>query len=269
MSKTSINLLIRILTAVTFAAMVTVNALANILPINGVNTGQVSDSYPNLFAPAGVTFSIWGLIYLLLAVYTVYQLIRLKSSKPESKTELLNKTGFYFSVSSAANIIWIFSWHHYIIPLTMLLMIVILICLIIIMREINKAQLSGKEKLLIRLPFSVYFGWITVATIANATTLLVDLGWNRFGISEQIWTVLIIIVGTIIAAVTAIKNGDIAYGFVPVWAYIGIIIKHVSKDGFAGQYLGVIITAYICISLLFVVIAYTIVTEKHKTKKEL
>lgn len=269
MSKTGINMLIRIVTVVMFAAMVTVNALANILPINGVNTGQVSDSYPNLFAPAGVTFSIWGLIYLLLAVYTVYQLIQLKSGKPESKTELLNKTGIYFSVSSAANIIWIFSWHNYLIPLTMLLMIVILICLIMIMREINKEQLSTKEKFFIRLPFSVYFGWITVAAIANAATLLVDLGWNRFGISEQIWTVLIIIIGAIIAGITTVRNGDIAYGFVPVWAYIGIIIKHISKDGFAAKYIGIIVTAYICISLLFAVIAYTIVTEKHKAKKAL
>ncbi len=264
MSKTGINMLIRILTAVTFAAMVTVNALANILPINGVNTGQVSDSYPNLYAPAGVTFSIWGLIYLLLAVYTVYQLIQLKSGKPESKTELLNKIGIYFSVSSAANIIWIFSWHHYLIPLTMLLMIVILICLIMIMQEINKEKISSKEKLLIRLPFSVYFGWITVATIANMTTLLVDLGWNRFGISEQIWTILIIIVGAVIAGITTIKNGDIAYGFVPVWAYIGIIIKHVSEDGFAGQYIGIIITAYICIAIIFTVIAYVLLNEKRK-----
>lgn len=264
MSKTNINMLIRILTAVTFATMVIVNALANILPINGVNTGQVSDSYPNLFAPAGFTFSIWGLIYLLLAVYTVYQLIQLKSGKPESKTELFYKIGIYFSVSSAANIIWIFSWHHYLIPLTMLLMIVILICLIKIMQEIKKEPLSSKEKLIIRLPFSVYFGWITVATIANATTLLVDLGWNRFGLSEQVWMILMVITGAVIAGVTTVRNGDIAYGFVPVWAYIGIIIKHVSKDGFAGQYIGVIITAYICISLLFTVIAYTIVTEKHK-----
>lgn len=231
----------------TFLLMVTVNALANILPINGQGTGQVSDFYPNLFAPAGITFIIWGLIYLLLAGFTLYVLGLFRDSN--AKAELLNKIGILFSVSSLANALWIFSWHYHHIGLSVLLMIVILVCLIIINRNMRGEILTTKEKLIIRLPFSVYFGWITVATIANITTFLVSINWNGFGISEMIWAIIIIIVGMMIGLATMIKNRDIAYGIVLIWAYIGILIKHTSQDGFSGQYPAIIITVIICILL--------------------
>src|SRR5690606_13691070 len=111
-------------------------------------------------------------------------------------------------------------WHYKIIPLSMLLMLVILICLALITIRINKEKLTTNEKIFIRLPFSVYFGWITVATIANATTLLVDkLGSpvNLLGISEVVWTVAILLVGLLIGVITTLKYRDIAYGLVIVW----------------------------------------------------
>lgn len=258
------GLFLKIVTALTFIAMVVVNALANILPINGIGTGAVSDSYPNLFAPAGLTFAIWGLIYLLLAGYTLYHVGLFQGDKSAVKSVLLCKIGTAFSLSSLANTAWIFSWHYKIIPLSMLLMIVILACLIYIAQTVKKETLSFREKLFIRLPFFVYFGWITVATIANATALLVDVKWDRFGLSEPVWTVIILVVGMLIGVSAIIENKSIAYGLVLVWAYAGILIKHVGTKGFAGEYRQVVITVIVCLALFAAALAYAAIQKMRK-----
>ena len=260
---------ISIIVLITYLAMVTVNGLANALPINGMITGAISDSYPNLFAPTGITFIIWGVIYLLLAAHTLYQLGLFHKKGEEVKTALLKEVGTLFAISSVANFAWIFSWHYKIIPLSMLLMLVILICLALITIRINKEKLTTNEKIFIRLPFSVYFGWITVATIANATTLLVDkLGSpvNLLGISEVVWTVAILLVGLVIAVITTLKYRDIAYGLVIVWAYLGILIKHLTAkplpDGFNSQYPAVIATVIVSLVVLVVTLVYTQLKSK-------
>jgi len=253
------------MTAATFLIMIAVNAMANILPINGVSTGQVSDAYQNLFAPAGLTFSIWGLIYLLLAGYTLYHVGLFQGGEGAESRGLLRKTGILFSISSLANAAWIFSWHYDFIPLTMLLMVVILVCLILINQAVGSARLSVREKILVRLPFSVYFGWITVATIANATVLLVSLDWKGFGLSEQTWAIIIIAIGMLIGAATAIRNRDIAYGLVIIWAYAGIYIKHTSESGFSGQYPIVIYTVVVCIAALLAALVYIMFSGGRRT----
>jgi hypothetical protein len=255
---------IKITVVVTYAVMIIMNALANILPINGMDTGAISDAYPNLFAPAGITFSIWGLIYFLLALYVLYQLGVLKSGTREGNSNLLNRIGVLFSISSIANALWILAWHYQQLLLSLALMIVILVSLIAINLITRKAVLSGRERLFIRLPFSVYFGWITVATIANVTTLLVDIGWNGFGISESIWTIVILAVGATIGIATMFSFRDMAYGLVLIWAYGGILYKHISPDGFDQAYIFVIIAAAICISLFVMAEGYLFFSTKKK-----
>ncbi len=257
--KTSCTV-VKIITLITFLAMVVVNALSALLPINGITPGEVSDAYPNLFAPAGLTFSIWSLIYVLLAIYTVYQLV----SKKAPQT-LICKLGILFSLSSAANILWIFAWHYQIIPLSMALMLIILVFLIWILQVVTPHELTAKEKFFIKLPFAVYLGWITVATIANATVLLVSLGWDGFGLPEQTWTVLVLAVGAVIGILAGLRFKSIAYLLVFIWAYTGIIIKHVSASGFDGQYPSVIIAAAVCLAL-FVAAAVFVGLKSGKQK---
>ncbi len=267
--KKSNPLSTKILVVVTFAAMLTANALANILPINGKSTGEVSDSYANLFAPAGVTFSIWGLIYLLLGAYTIFQLDFYKVRERSESGELLGKIGLVFAISSIANTGWIFAWHYDMILLSMGLMIIILFSLIWINREIRKVSLTDKEYLFIRLPFSIYFGWITVATIANATVYLVSIGWNGFGLDPVWWTVIILIVGILIGILTMFSNKDMPYGFVLIWAYVGIFIKHTSEAGFNGQYQAVINTVLACLALLLAAEAYVFFSRKDQLLKRM
>lgn len=250
MKTTKKGIVVQVVTLITFLTMIVVNVLANLLPINGVRTNATSDSYPNLFAPAGFTFSIWAVIYILLALYTLYQLGLFRQEKSLVSTGLLQKVGILFSISSLINAAWIFAWHYDQIPLSMLLMVMLLACLILITQTIKKESLSRKEAFLIKLPFSLYFGWITVATVANATVLLVSLGWDGFGISAPVWAITILIVAALIGIVTMLRNKDIAYGVVFVWAYFGILMKHILSSGFAGQYPAVIATIIACLVLL-------------------
>ena len=260
--KTNKILKIKILAMLFFIGMVVVNALANILPINGINTGAVSNSYPNLFAPAGMTFSIWGVIYLLLLFYTVYQFLYPGDvENKERRDKIFGYVGSYFIISSMANILWIFSWHYKLIPLTVLFIITILLSLIKVVKYLDKQELSSKEKFYIKLPFSIYFGWITVATIANIAVLLVSIGWSGWGISPEIWTVIVLLVSAVIGLLRLIKDRDIAYGLVFIWAYFGIYLKHLTV--FSSQYKGVITSLLIYIVLFTLAEGY-ILTRKNK-----
>ena len=238
--KNTIN---KILAGVAYVAMVVVNTLANTLPINNRSTGDISDAYPNIFAPAGPAFSIWGLIYLLLGGFVLYQFV-----KKDQKTEnLVKKINPLFIATSLANISWIFAWHYDYIGLSVVVMATLLFLLIKIADIIRMEQFSSLKKLFIWAPFSVYFGWITVATIANITVLLVSVGWDRFGIADSVWMSIILLIGALIGILRMNKDSNIAYGMVPIWAYSWILFKHLSTSGFDGQYPSVIATVIACL----------------------
>ncbi len=256
------SLIIKIFVAISFVAMVTVNALANILPINNRATGEISDMYSNLFAPAGLTFSIWGLIYLLLGLYVLYQFGLWQSKKGEKK-DLLDKIGLYFIFSSLANIMWIFTWHYDYIGLSVLFITTILVLLIKVADLLRKERFSNKEKFFLVLPFSIYFGWITVATIANIATFLVSINWTGWGLSNEIWTVIILIIGTIIGIIRMFYDKNIPYGLVFIWAYLGILIKHTSINGWNNEYLLVIITTVLAI-LAFIISELILIVKNKK-----
>jgi hypothetical protein len=235
---------VKALVVITYLAMIVTNYLANALPLNGRSTGDVSEAYPSLFTPAGITFSIWGVIYLLLGAHVLYQL-GLFRDQPESadQTALLNRIGVLFSVSSLANTVWVFAWHFDLIPLSAVLIVTILVCLALIVTTLRKANLTGRQRWLIGVPFSVYFGWITVAVVANITVLLVSLRWDGFGLSDSSWAAAMVLVAMGIGTLTMIRNRDVAYGLVLIWAYSGILLRQISTDGFNGRYRDIIAAA--------------------------
>ncbi|MBN2878439.1 MAG: tryptophan-rich sensory protein [Clostridia bacterium] len=241
--------LLYIVNAVTFAAMVAVNALANILPINNIGTGTVSDSYPNLFAPAGITFSIWGVIYLLLLLFVLYSFGAFKGKGGHS-TDAVHRIKMCFALSSVANTAWIFAWHYQKIGISLILMLAIFASLTLAYVRINSKALTKKERAFVRVPFSVYYGWITIALIANVTTYLVSIGWNGFSIAQPIWMIAVVIVGLLITGTVIIKFKDVSYALVAIWAYVGILIKHTSASGFGGAYTGVIIAVSAALAAL-------------------
>ena len=234
--------------------VILVNFLANYLPINGYNTGELSDLYPNLFVPAGITFSIWGLIYLVLGIFIVFQFIPM-SDNEKTKNMIIEKIGYLFFFSSIANIGWILSWHYLYVLLSLLVMISLLLILIKIYNnlEIGIKKYNKKIYSIFIMPFSIYLGWITVATIANVTAFLVNINWNGFGLSDIFWTIAVIIVGLIITLYILLKRKDIAYSLVITWSYFGIIIKRYFQD--PDPIMIIVYTASISIVLIFISIA--------------
>ncbi|UCG00068.1 MAG: tryptophan-rich sensory protein [Spirochaetaceae bacterium] len=228
MTKPTTLWILKSLNLLAFLATIAVNAMANALPINGKTTGELSDLYPNLFVPAGLTFSIWGVIYLLLAIFAVYQI----AAPSRNTTEFLQRIGPLFILASAANIGWIFLWHYQRVSASLIVMLVLLASLLAIYLRlgIGARTISWRERLLVQLPFSVYLGWITVATIANATAVLVHIGWNRFGASEVMWTVVVLIVATLITIAVLFTRNDLFYALVILWAFLGILIKRLAVD---------------------------------------
>lgn len=204
-------------------ATILINGLANALPLNGLQTGEISDRFDVYFVPAGYVFAIWGLIYLALIAYAGYQALPSQRNHPK-----LQAIAYLFVGSSVANIIWLFLWHYEVFPLTIFAMLGVLVCLIAIYLklDIGRAKVSAAEKWFVHVPFSIYLGWITVATVANATSLLDYLNWNGWGISPQVWAVIMLAVATIIAGLMSFTRGDVAYSLVLMWAFAGIAVKH-------------------------------------------
>lgn len=270
MGKTGSKRLSAIMATLFFFVMVTVNGLANALPLNGVNTGQLSDEIPNLFVPAGITFAIWGLIYILLLGFVITGLI-VAFGKKENNIWTATDS-WVFSINAVLNTAWIFAWHWRMISLSLVLMLGILATLIFLlesgfktteMNKIQKADLGLGEKVrdfFLWQPILVYLGWICVATIANVTALLVTLGWNGFGISDLWWTVAVIIVGTILGIYLVLKRGAVASGLVVIWAYAGIFIKRRAVDPSATM--PIIIAATVGSIVVLAVILYRVAKRK-------
>lgn len=234
-----------LLSILAFTGMVAVNGLASALPLNGVNTGQLSDELPNLFVPAGIIFSIWGLIYLLLAGYVAAAAREAFRSVSGGRRAWTGRDGVLFIMNAAANSAWILAWHWRLVGTSLVIMLVILGTLVALERDSERKLGSGgilekgtgKEPGSIRLrrfllivPLRVYLGWICVATIANVTALLVKTRWDGFGLDPRIWTVAVILAGLTVALGFSIWKRQIAAPLVVVWAYAGIVLKRVSTD---------------------------------------
>lgn len=245
MPQTTRRLPLRIANLLAFLGTVVVNALAVTIPLNGRSTGELSDAYPNLFVPAGLTFSIWGIIYLLLGIYAVFQLV---AHRP-----FVDRIGWIFAISSVANMGWIVAWHYEQVLPSFLIMLVLLASLIAIYLRlfIGRTAGSAKEKWLVHVCFSVYLGWITVATVANATALLVNAGWGRLGLSEAFWAVFVIGAATLVTLLVLLRRGDLFHALVVLWAFLGIILKRSAVGDPASRI--VVTAAAVCMGLIVVV----------------
>lgn len=199
-----------------------INILANALPLNGKNTGAISDQFKVYFVPAGYVFAIWGVIYIGWIAFTAYQALPSQRDNPR-----LKRIGYWYALSGIANAAWLFFWHYEQFTLSLITMLVLLGSLIVIYvrLDIGRAVVSGAERWAVDVPFSVYLGWITVATIANATSLLEYLKWDGWGIAPQVWAAIMLGAASVIAVIMSLTRRDAAYLLVLVWSFIGIAVK--------------------------------------------
>jgi hypothetical protein len=242
-----------------------INMLASSGFINNTTTGQLSDNLPNLFVPAGITFSIWGIIYLLLFLFIIYQ-ARSVVKTDVDKSNYLHRIGWFFVLSNFINIAWIFSWHYELVPLSLFLMILLLASLIAIYLRLEIGDysytISSRDRFFFTVPFRVYLGWITVATVANVTTFLVWMGVEPYNSAAVFSTMTIIFITTFITALILYRRKDIIFGLVIVWAFIGIVIKRLNPAYFVE--INVATVAAISSLIIVIMILLTILRERKR-----
>ena len=234
----------QVLVVLSVLATLAVNALAEALPFNGLSTAQISDQFHVFFVPAGYVFSIWGLIYVGLIAYAVFQALPSQRENPA-----LRRTGYPVVVSGLANMAWLFLWHYLQFPLTLLVMLALLAVLIVVYLElgIGRTKVSAAEAWAVRVPFSIYLGWITVAAIANVTDVLYYWNWNGFGISARNWTLVLFAAVLVIAGLMSLTRRDVAYNLVVIWALAGIAVRQSAAKSIVVSSL---VTAFLVLAVL-------------------
>ena len=237
-------------------AVIVVNGLANALPLNGQTSAEIANRLPIYFVPAGYVFSIWGLIYLGLLAYSIYQVLPSQRQNPR-----LRRIGWLYVLSCLANIAWLFLWHYEFFELTAVAMAALLLLLIAVYLALGtgRTRVSPAETWLVRVPFSIYLGWITVATIANVTSLLDYLKWSGWGISPDLWAVIMLIVATIIASAVSLSRGDVAYALVIIWAFVGIAVKHSATTNVA-------VTAWVAVAVVALTLLVGILVQMDRMR---
>lgn len=206
-----------VLMVISLIGVIAVNVLANVLPLNNQTTGEISNRLPVLFTPAGYVFSIWAVIYVLLIIW----LAGIWKRKEQNGLEY-NKRSFLFIISSILNIAWIYLWHYEYFLLTIFVMLGLLVTLI----GLYASYPATGQKTVNRLPISIYLGWIFVATLANISYLMTFYQWDGWGLSDPLWAVIIMTIGTAIALHIRFHHFDIWVVFVFIWAFIGIAVNN-------------------------------------------
>ena len=219
---------LKILNVAALVVVVLVNYLANALPINGVKTADISNKYFNEFAPANLTFSIWAVIYSLIIGVMIWQYV----NPNEAKNKAISQFSTYFIANCLLNAAWLFAWHYEIFVLTIILMLGILYTLVQLNRiESKEFPTDLPTKWLLQSGFGVYLGWICIATIANITTFLVSLNFNKLGLTDTFWTGTVIGIGSITAAMLVVRYKNMYIGFAVIWALIGIVLRQNQLHG--------------------------------------
>ena len=241
---------------VAFITTLIVNGLSNTTLIGGKTTAEVSNSYPTLITPAGYVFAIWGIIYILLGVFLVYQALPSQKDKPFQK-----QVSVLFILTSVFNIVWLFFWQNELLPISVAVIIAFLATLIAIYLRLNigKSNVGLKEKLCVHVPFSVYLGWVTIATIANISVTLVSVGWDGFGLSLQTWAILVLAVALILDLAVVATRRDIAYSFVFIWALVGIGVNQAANPS-------IVLTSEIAVVIIAVVLVITVAFSRLRKK---
>jgi cell division protein FtsW (lipid II flippase) len=241
------DLIRQIANVVAYVVTLVVNGLAVALPLDGNSTAELSDRFPVLVTPANYVFGIWSLIYILLAAFTIYQAL------PQMRTDGdLRAIGYLPVLAGGLNTLWILLWHYEVFAATVAVMLALLATLIVIYARARAVRSgTGAKRWLVGLPFSVYLGWITVATIANISQMLYWAGFRGGPLSEDAWAVIVLATGVVIAALVLLREADWAYALVIVWAYIGIAVKQTAAAAVWGALLGAVVVA-----VLIALVAY-------------
>ncbi|WP_438972390.1 tryptophan-rich sensory protein [Polaribacter sp.] len=234
---------LQILNGFAFGATIFINYLSNSGFMGGKTIGSVSNTIKSLFTPASYAFSIWGFIYVLLLAFVIYQGKSLFTSVKDDS--FVEKIGSWFFISCLANSVWVFAWVYEYTGLSCIFIFVLLFSLLKIVLKLQKEDSPKPYCVLVWLPFAVYSGWVAVASIANVSSYLVKINWSGFGLSNQTWTIIMLIIATLINLIVLWIKNIKTFVMVGVWALIAIAVANKGMGNTIEN------AAYLCAIILF------------------
>ncbi|HHX63442.1 MAG TPA: tryptophan-rich sensory protein [Chloroflexi bacterium] len=245
----------QIIVALATLLVIIVNVLANALPLNNLTTGEISDRFDVYFTPAAYVFSIWGLIYLGLIAYSAYQALSAQRTNPRLRT-----IAPWYVLSCVANVVWLFLWHYEQFPFTVIAMLTLLGSLLVIYLRLGifRRDVPLAEGWGVHVPFSLYLGWVTVATIANISAVLDWAGWGRWGIADEIWALIMLVVAAALGAAVAVTRRDAVFPLVTVWSLVGIAVNQSAVAAVATPALGLAVL----VALVWLVVVFLRLRER-------
>jgi hypothetical protein len=215
-----------ILNLLSVILVIAVNYVSQALRLNETTIGEISQKYDNLFTPASYAFAIWGIIFLGLLAYGIFQVRRaFFGDKP---SEFIIQTGYWFIAANVLNSLWVFAFVFDYTGVSVLIMLGILFSLIKIILNTNMERWNAPISTIVFVwwPICLYSGWISVATIANVSAYLTKVGWDGTPFSELSWTIIMIVIATSINLVMILKRNMREFAAVGVWALFAIYIRH-------------------------------------------
>lgn len=250
-----------IFNTIMFILMILVNLIADFISLDGIKATQILSINPALFSPANYTYFIWSFIFIGLGAFTIYQ-YKAFNGKNKKLGAVIMDISIFFVISAIGQIGWVFALHWNNIPLTVVHLIFIIIALIITYTRINNSELPKKDERFFKIPFSIFFAWVTSMFLVNISVWLQNIGWTGCSMSEQTWTILATLLLFIIGVTITYVFNDVAYGSTILWALVGILVKHISKSGFAGQYIWIIA----CLVISIILMSFTIARILYRNK---
>lgn len=234
--------------AITLIFALVMNSLQGSQLFNGTTVGKVSAKYETLFTPAGYAFAIWGVIYLMLIAFVVYQWVAWFKRKEDTE---LKQTGWWFALGNLANGFWIVAWLNEQMGLSVLLILVLLFSLIMLTIRLRLETWNAPVRIIafVWWPICIYLGWIIVASVANISVFLVSIGWQGGFISAEIWSVILIVAATLIYLVLIKSRNMREAAVVGIWALVAIAIKQWQLNN------EIVIAALAASAILFIAVA--------------
>ena len=236
-------------------ATIAFNGISQTLPIGGRTSADISNTYTTYFTPANYAFAIWGVIYLLLLAYSIYQALPSQRENPNAR-----RIGWLYMLSCVLNCLWItlFQYDQILISLIVIVGFLLSLMGIYVRLNVGITSVSTADRWLLHLPFSVYLGWLSVATIANVAVLGVAQNWgDLFGIAAPTWAAIMLAIATVVGLLMAITRRDVGYVAVFVWAFVAIIGKQSATPV-------VTTTALVAVIVLLVGLAASLLLNRRK-----
>ncbi len=216
----------QLLVLTAFVGMILFTLYASVLPLNGQSQQQVAANASIYLLPASYAFSIWIVIYVGLIAYVIYQYL------PRQKTNTLHKQiAPWFILSCAANCAWVYCWHYGYFQWALCAVLVLIESLMTLYLRlgIGRIQVHRNETLFVRIPFSLYFGWLTIITIITISVYLNSINWDAYGLEPELWAIIVLGITALISGLVALRFRDFVYASGVIWGFIAIAVEHNSS----------------------------------------